>query len=287
MKKFLVLGTLFFLFVGLFGEDLIVLDNPRPPIMVVDKGQKKVVKKKEKHPKKLGWQFVGGVFAFYGAKNSGDKEDELLGFPFLSASYAGENFEIGMEGLGLGAKYFFLDEAVETSLSAEAGWKRDSEKSNSGYKTSVINDVKLKAGIGAYFFRADYSYSPIKIVHPLKSNEDIDAHFLELSLESPGFPIMVKPYFWGIRAALGLSLMDDNYAKAYLDYYDQDGNKTYAADGGLHSFSYSLSSNLMIGDKWMLILSFNREYYLDDAGDSPTIEESTTNMLTTMVMYRF
>ncbi len=286
MRKFLLLASCL-LCTGLFAENLTVLENPKPPVMVVDKEHKKVVTKGKRRPKKLGWGFVAGAFAFYGAKNPGDKEDELLGFPFFSVGYKQKSWEIGMKGLGVEAKYLFLDEAIESSLGLVAGWKRDSEKSTSGYKTSVINDLKAKVGVAAYFFRVDYFYAPVKIVHPLKNNEDIDAHFWEFSLESPGFPIMVKPRFWGIKAKVMLSVMDDNFARAYLDYYDQDGKTTYSAEGGLHSFSYSFSSNLMINKKWMLILGFNREYYLGDAKNSPAIEKTTTNKLTSMLMYRF
>ncbi len=284
--KYFTLATML-LFSGLFASELQVEKMPEPPMLVIDKEQKKVVRGRKKHKRKDGWHFVGGVFGLYGRTNSGGDNDDILCFPLIGASYSKANWEVGTQALGVAGKYTFLDGAIETYLVASAGWKRERETSSDGYAPGVINDAKFKAGVGAYYFRADYTYAPVKMIHPPIKNQSLDVHFWEIALESPGVPIMIKPRFCGLKAKLRLSMMDDNFAKAYFNYYDSDGNATYIAKGGLHSFSYSLSSNLIISKKWMFLLNFKREYYLGDASASPVVHHSTGNTVTSLVMYRF
>ncbi len=287
MKKLSILAFLIFAIAPLFADEQSAIKKPNPPLLVVDKKQKKVVKKSEVRQSPNGWHFVGGVYSSFGLNDPGDDEREFLCFPLISARYRHEVFEFGTEGLGVGAKRYFWEDAAEAGVGVEFGFKRNGKKSADGYMPSVLNDVKFKVGAGAFFFRADYTYLPIKVSHPPKKSESLDAHFVQLSLETPGFPLMVKPIFWGIKGSASLQIMDDNYASAYFNYYDKNGQATYSAKGGLYSFIYSVSSNLFVGKRWMLMFDFKREFFLDDARRSPVVKKTAANSFTSMIMYSF
>ncbi len=286
MRNYLILACLLFLFADLSAEDLNVAKKPEPPMMVVDRKNKEVVKIKEKRKKEYGWHFVGGILASYG-RSLGEDRNNYSCFPIISAEYEQEGWGIGTSGLGVESRYNFLDGALETYIAVFVGSKRNGDKDSDGYKPGVINNANYNVGVGAYFIRADYTYFPVKMIHPPIKDESLDAHFLELVLETPGFPIMIKPCFLGLKGQLNLSMMDDNFAKAYFSYYDKEGKPIFAANGGLHSFSYSLSTNLIINQNWMFMLSFSREYYLEDVLNSPITQKATTNSITSMIMYRF
>ncbi len=276
--------------ISLFAKESVVSQEIKPPLLVVDKQKKEIVQGKEKAEIENGWNFSLGVLYLYSSDDSEDNKFLGLSYmilPFFGLSYTYNNFEAGFTGTGIEGSYTFSDKPFGISSGLSFGDGVEDKEYSDGYRAEVINDVNFSLGAFAYFLSAKYTYFPVKITHPAIKSRSLDAQFLELGLELPGFPILLKPFVCLLSSSLNLNMMDDNYAEAYYNYYSKDGKTLYSADGGLNSFSYSLTSNIIFNEKWMFMASFRREYFLDDAKNSPLTKNSAENTFFSMLMYCF
>ncbi len=275
---------------NLFADESIISEETTPPRLVVDEQKKKIVQGKKKVKRENGWDFSLGVLYFQSSKDSDESRFFGLSYmilPFFGLSYKYNAFDARFTGMGIEGTYSFFDKPLGISSGISYGQKVEEKKYSDGYRAKLNNLANYSVGAFAYFLSANYTYYPVKITPPSKNSSSLDAHFFNMNLDLPGFPILLKPFLWFMKSSLRLNLMDDNYAKAYYNYYSADGQTKYSAGGGLNSFSYSLTSNIIFSEKWMFMFSFSREFFLEDAKNSPLTEDSAENAFFTMLMYYF
>lgn len=231
------------------------------------------------HPSSGAWDVTLGIGAGYAPRYEGAKRYHFTPIPYASVSYAGLG-SVGPEGLGAN-----LIKAGGFKAGLLAAYSSGRDEDDDPHLRGLGN---ISASIQGGGFAA-YQWQGFEIRAKVLQSIDHAGNGLVGSL---GATYAFHPATdWMIKVGPALSFADSDHMKRYFsvtaDQARTSGLQTYSAKGGLNDISLGANATYNISPHWLLFGIVKVAELVDDAADSPIVQDKSQVFTGAGLAYHF
>ena len=223
------------------------------------------------------WEFVLGGGAIYGPTFEGSNQSETKALPLVFITY-NDRLSLGIGGLSV-KLYDQGPLSLTTRLGYDFGRSEDDDPDLAG-----LGDIEGGAAVG---FGLEYNPAPFKL------HADIDRSFGDSDGLVGKFGIeLSRPVGRVLLGAdLSATYADANHMQSYFGVTAAQsaasGYAQYTPDAGFKRADLELSATYMFADSWMIRGKIEIGKLLEDAADSPIVQEPSSITAGIFVARRF
>jgi outer membrane protein len=233
----------------------------------------------------FGTEWQAGGFVFVAPKYEGSKDYEVRGAPFIAP--AGLESSGRVQFRGPDDLRFRLIENYGFEAGPLAGWRFDRDD-NDAFRLRGLGDVDgglVLGGYAAYNFGA---FKPFVSYHHGVTGDDTGA-LVRFGAEAK------TPFAGGVTltATAGATYADDEYMDAYFSVNGAQSAASvanlgvYDAEAGIKDVFVGFTGDVPLSGPWSLKLSGRYSRLLEDAADSPIVEDENQFFGGLGLSYRF
>lgn len=237
------------------------------------------------------WELMIGGGSFYKPEYSGADEMKFEPVPLVVGFYETERFRLFVEGDKARASLKFGGR-VPLTLSAGVGMGRgrDNEAVSilEGTPTlenpvRVFSEVELDLSL--FKLSSTLNYFPISADYDeaARSDVDYDGMLVDVGIKKEWMKI---PFI--VMLGGGLSWMNSDYAEAnYGVAYPTANLESFTSESGMHSVNLSSNIIMFFHEHVGTMLMAEGKHLIDDAADSPVVEQKFQGEISIFGFYRF